>query len=56
MVVSTHEMASVSKAFRACYSVEAELAIVAGVILAWQAIRIPLGERRRVGCACALRP
>lgn len=35
-------MAAVSKAFRACYSVEAELAIVAGVILAWQAIRIPL--------------
>jgi hypothetical protein len=35
-------MAGVSKAFRTCYSVEAELAIVAIVILVWQAVRIPL--------------
>ena len=35
-------MAEVSKAFRTCYSVEAELAIVAIVILVWQAVRIPL--------------
>ena len=35
-------MAPGSKAFRGCYSVEAELAIVAIAILVWQAIRIPL--------------
>jgi hypothetical protein len=35
-------MARMSRAFRASYSVEAELALVALVLLAWQAIRIPL--------------
>jgi hypothetical protein len=41
VVVST-EMAKGSRGFRACYSVEVELAIVAIVLLAWQAVRIPL--------------
>ena len=34
--------AGLARRVRACYSVEAELAIVALVLLAWQAIRIPL--------------
>ena len=36
------EMARISRAFRTSYSVEAELLVVALVLLAWQAIRIPL--------------
>jgi PAP2 superfamily len=35
-------MARVGRAVRRCYSVEAELAIVALVLLAWHAVRIPL--------------
>jgi hypothetical protein len=35
-------MAAVPRALRVCYSLEAELAIVAIVLLAWQAVRIPL--------------
>ena len=35
-------MAAVSKTLRSCYSVDAELALVALVLLAWHAIRIPL--------------
>ena len=35
-------MARVSKALRSCHSVEAELALVAVVLLAWHAVRIPL--------------
>lgn len=35
-------MASVSRAFRSCHSVDAELAFVALALLAWHAIRIPL--------------
>lgn len=42
MVVSPQQMAAVARAMRRCYSLEAELAIVAVVLLAWQAIRIPL--------------
>jgi PAP2 superfamily len=37
-----HQMARVWRASRVCYSLEAELAIVVIVILAWQAVRIPL--------------
>jgi PAP2 superfamily len=46
-------MTAVSKAFRARYSVEAELAIVAIVILAWQAVRIPLEGSVEVSLAHA---
>ena len=35
-------MAQMGRAVRRCYSVEAELAIVALVLLAWHAVRIPL--------------
>jgi PAP2 superfamily len=35
-------MAAVPRALRGCYSLETELAIVAIVLLAWQAVRIPL--------------
>jgi PAP2 superfamily len=37
-----HEMVAVPRALRVCHSLEAELAIVAIVLLAWQAVRIPL--------------
>ena len=35
-------MAAFSRALRSCHSVEAELALVALVLLAWHAVRIPL--------------
>ena len=35
-------MVSVSRALRSCHSVDAELALVAVVLLAWHAVRIPL--------------
>lgn len=35
-------MAGVGGAWRRCYSLEVELAIVVGVLVAWQAVRIPL--------------
>jgi hypothetical protein len=35
-------MAAFSRALRSCHSVEAELALVAVVLLAWHAVRIPL--------------
>ena len=35
-------MAAARRALRVCYSLEAELAIVAVVLVAWQAVRIPL--------------
>ena len=42
LVVCGHKMTAVSKALRSCHSLEAELAFVALVLLAWHAIRIPL--------------
>jgi len=38
-------VASLRKALRSCYSVEAELAIAGLVLLAWQVLRIPLEGR-----------
>lgn len=38
-------VAALRKALRSCYSVEAELAIAGLVLLAWQALRIPLEGR-----------
>ena len=37
-----HAMESMRRAVRRCYSVEAELALVALVLIAWQAARIPI--------------
>jgi PAP2 superfamily len=38
----TNQMAAIARGIRRCYSVEAELAVVALVLVAWQAVRIPL--------------